>query len=265
MVAAPSRSDSSSSSSFEEVIREGCLRECLVTATGKGVRIGILDSGVDSRHPILEGRVVGNYEVIEDRLGEPGVVNLEHGYDVMDHGTANAYIIRQHAPDAELHSIRVIDPTHNSTSLKFVTALEFALEQGWDILNLSLGTDSRYAEIARLADLAYYQNMLWVAAKHNERDKIGYPAALSSVVGVGMDYFESFEEFRYYPDRVIEVEASGVYIEAPRANGGWQQYTGTSFACPQITGMVAQLRECFPDLTPFQLKTALLALRQNRD
>ncbi len=249
---------------FDEIVNRERLRECLATGTGKGVKVGILDSGVASDLPQLHGRVVANYEVLEDRYHGPRVVALEKGVDVIEHGTACAYIIHQHAPDAELHSVRVIGQSHSATSSKLLSALEFAVEQNWDILNLSLGTESNYEKIARLADQAYYKGMLWVAAKDNKRNKVGYPAGLASVVGVDMDFFTHPGSFRFHPGRVTEVEALGVYVDAPTSDGGWQQYTGTSFACPQISGIAARLREHFPDLTPFQLKAALAALRENQ-
>lgn len=250
---------------FDLVVNRERLRECLATGTGKGVKVGILDSGVASDLPLLNGRVISNYEVIEDRYQRPRVVAIDKGVDVIEHGTACAYIIHRHAPDAELYSVRVIGHSHSATSSKLLSALEFAVEQKWDILNLSLGTESNYERIARLADRAYYQGMIWIAAKDNKRNRTGYPAGLASVVGVDMDYFEDPGCFRFYPGRTIEVEAAGVYVDAPTSNGTWQQYTGTSFACPQISGIAARLREHFPDLTPFQLKTALAALRENRD
>jgi subtilisin family serine protease len=107
--------------------------------------------------------------------------------------------------------------------------------------------------------------MIWIAAKDNKRNRVGYPAGLASVLGVDMDYFADPNAFRFHSGRVTEVEASGVYVDAPTASGEWQQFTGTSFACPQIAGIAACLRQHFPDLTPFQLKTALAALRENRD
>ena len=249
---------------FDEVLSLGRLRECLATGTGKGVRIGILDSGVASDLPVLGGRVAANFEVEEDSYRGARVVPLTKGVDVIEHGTACAYIIHRHAPDAELHSVRVIGRSHGSTTGKLLAALEFAVEQDWHLLNLSLGTEASYERIARLADRAYYRGQIWVAAKDNKRQKVGYPAGLASVVGVDMEYFEDPATFRYFPGRETEVEAGGVYVEAPTSSGGWQQFTGTSFACPQVTGIAARLLEHFPDLTPFQLKTALAALRENR-
>jgi len=250
---------------FDQILDQGRLRECLASGTGRGVKVGILDSGVASELPELGGAVASNYEVQERGRERARVVRLERGEDVIDHGTACAYIIHRHAPEAELHSIRVIGRTHSATSQRLLAALEFAVEQRWDILNLSLGTESSYEQLARLADRAYYQGMIWIAAKDNKRNRVGYPAGLASVVGVDMDYFADPAAFRFHPGCVTEVEANGVYVDAPTPSGEWQQFTGTSFACPQIAGVAARLRQHFPDLTPFQLKTALAALRENQE
>jgi subtilisin family serine protease len=249
---------------FDRIVDVNRLRECLASGTGKGVSVGILDSGVDSLVPELNGSVIGNYEVREEQGGNAVVISLERGSDVTEHGTACAHIIHQLAPDAELHSVRVLGRGHNSTSERLLAALEFAVEQDWDILNLSLGTQTSYEELARLADRAYYQGMLWIAARDNKRTDAGFPAGLSSVVGVDMEHFEEPTDFRFHHRRAIEVEAAGVYIDAPTPGGGRQQFTGSSFACPQVAGIAARLREHFPDLTPFQLKTALVALRENQ-
>lgn len=249
---------------FDDCIDTGQLSACLASGTGKGVKIGVLDSGIATELPALHGKVRESYEVIEQGRNGVSVARLDKGYDAVEHGTACAYIIHQHAPDAELYSVKIIGRSHSSTSQKLIGALEFALTQDWDILNLSLGTESQYESLSRLADWAYYQGMIWVAAKDNKRHKIGYPAGLSSVIGVDMEHFKEPHCFRYYPGRVIEVEANGVYVDAPTPEGGWQQFTGTSFACPQVVGIAARLREHFPKLTSYQLKTALTALRQNR-
>lgn len=250
---------------FDDLLSVERLRDCLASGTGKGVRVGILDSGVASHLPQLGGRVLSNHEVVEDRYKGARIVPQERGSDVIEHGTACAYIIHRQAPDAELHSVRVIGQSYGATTGKLLAALEYAVEQDWHILNLSLGTEANYERIARLADRAYYRGQIWVAAKDNKRNKVGYPAGLASVVGVDMDFFEDPLSFRFHSRQETEVEACGVYVEAPTSDGGWQQFTGTSFACPQITGIAARLREHFPDLTPFQLKTALAALRENRD
>ncbi len=89
---------------FDEVLDQERLRECLATGTGKGVKIGVLDSGIESDLPELNGCVKESYEVIQRGRTSAHISKLEKGEDVIDHGTACAYIIHQLAPDAELYS-----------------------------------------------------------------------------------------------------------------------------------------------------------------
>ena len=71
--------------------------------------------------------------------------------------------------------------------------------------------------------------------------------------------------FEFKTGRPIELVARGIYVRAPKAGGGYQLWTGTSFACPHITGVVARLLSLNPRLTAFQVKTLLHVLRANRD
>jgi len=244
---------------FLDLIDGGRLRECFSKGNGNGVKVGLLDSGVASHHPDLDGKVVANYEVIGSG-NDARVVESAQGEDVLDHGTANAFLIHQQAPEAEIHSVQVLGPQHNTSSERLLAALDFAIDQEWDVINLSLGTELNFDKFADIADRAYYSGVILVAAKANRPDAIGFPAGLSSVVGVDLEHFESPEQFRFSPLHCIEVEASGIYLEAPSIHGGNRNFTGTSFACPQVTGMAARLRSVFPEMNTSQFKTALAKL-----
>jgi len=249
---------------FEELFDRESLRDLLESGTGKGVRIGILDSGIESRLPELNGRVAASYDVVERQGGKPEIIPMKQGDDLTGHGTACAYIVHKHAPEAEIYDLRLIGREMDSTSGELIAALEFAAEQEWDILNLSLGTDKNHEQLALLADAAFYKGAIWIAAKDGKHDRANFPAAFPSVIGVDMEHFENPMDFRFFADRSIEVEASGIYVEAPGPDGGMHQFTGTSFACPQITGIAARLRGHFPGMTAAEFRIALSVLRQNR-
>ncbi len=245
--------------SFTDLVDSSQLRELMESGTGRGVRIGILDSGVNPDLPELEGSVKANFEV--PQTGDTAkVVPATFAEDTIAHGTACASIIHKYAPDAELFSIQVIGKNHAASTPQLVAALEFAIDQQWDILNVSIGNETLTTEIAALADRAFYQKSLMIAAKDNKPDKIGYPAACASVLAVDMDFFEDPFEFRYLENNPTEIEASGVYIDCPLPDGDRQSYTGSSFACPHITAIAARLRQHFPGLSMTDLKIALRAL-----
>lgn len=248
---------------FEEMIDRDRLRELLDSGTGKGVRVGILDSGIESRLPELDDKVAAAFDVVDEGDSGPEIIPMKRGDDLTGHGTACAYIVHQQAPDAEIYDLRVIGEGMSSTSEKLIAALEFASEQEWDILNLSLGTEKNYERLSELADAAFYQGAIWIAAKDGKHDRANFPAAFPSVVGVDMEYFADAMEFNFFADRPIEVEASGIYVEAPGPDGGVHQFTGTSFACPQVTGIAARLREHFPGMSAAEFRIALSVLRSN--
>ncbi|MDC0276314.1 S8 family serine peptidase [Verrucomicrobiales bacterium] len=246
---------------FSDQIDAEVLRSCLNTGTGRGVSVGILDSGVSCQLPILEGCVEGNFEV--DQIGDSDEYRVKQvplGEDTIAHGTACAHIIHSHAAAAALFSMQVIGSTHSAPTPKLVAALEFAVDQKWDILNISLGNETLTPEIAELADRAFYNGTLVIAAKDNKPGKIGYPAACASVLAVDMDFFDEPLKFRFHENNPVEVEGSGVYIDCPLPNGTMQSYTGSSFACPHITAIAARLREHFPQMTMDQFRAALRVL-----
>jgi len=245
---------------FDQYIDKECLREILTGATGRGVKVGIVDTGVESTHEYLETSVKGNYDVVPTGHGGYRNEEMEKGEDFVGHGTACAGIIHHIAPDAELYSVRVIGSGLGDTTDRLLQGVRFALDQDWPILNLSLGTNRFNRELFQLAEEACYNGKIIIASKDNQRNKVGYPAALSAVLAVDMEHFENALEFHYHLGQQVEVEAKGIYVNAPSPGGGCQLYTGTSFACPHVSAITARMMEKIEGLTTFQLRTILAAL-----
>ncbi len=225
---------------------------------GRGVRIAVIDSGVDGNHPAIAGRVRVQYDVVSDGYGVrciPGAL-----VDSIGHGTATTGIVARMAPAAEIESIRVIGANAHGTADQLLAGLSFALEQRFDVINMSLGTtdDRAWRRISALADRAFYEGRIIVAAANNF-GIAALPAQLSSVLGVDMAAFSNPETLHYRWNTPIELEALGIYVEAPAMGGGTQLFTGTSFACPHVTGLVARLVSAFPGLSPFEAR-AMLAM-----
>jgi subtilisin family serine protease len=256
---------------FDHLLDRQRLRAALDEATGRGVCVALLDTGVDSTHPDLQGTVVRSVEV----LTQPSlrVQDLPAGLgagqlDPVGHGTACAGIIHELAPEARLVSVRVIGAGAAGTGEQFVRGLQWVLgqcEPKPQVVNLSLGTmEERYATpLRKLVDQAYANDVVLVAAANN-MGATSYPAQFASLIAVDNQGFPDPLTFQYQRRRAIEVVARGIYVRAPKAGGGYQLWTGTSFACPHITAVVARLVSINPHLTAFQVKTLLHMLRANR-
>jgi subtilisin len=235
------------------------LREAFHTGRGKGVRVGVLDSGVDGNHPALASQIRAQHDVITDRMGSRCIPATPT--DTIGHGTACAGIILQLAPEAEIYSVKVIGNDSRGTADQLVAGLGFALDQGYDVINMSLGTtDDRISRrLGALADRAFYDGRIIVAAANNQ-GQIAFPAHFSSVLSVNMEGFENPEALRYDWGSPIELSARGIYVEAPAMGGGMQLYTGTSFACPHVTGLLARVLSVYPGLAAFEARFLLSLL-----
>src|ERR1019366_2331651 len=253
-----------SSSALRAIVDLEQLRHAFHAGTGKGVKIAVLDSGVDGTHPAFAGRVRAQFDVVTDRMGVRCVpAKLT---DSIGHGTACAGIILQLAPEAELYSVKVIGNEARGTADQLIAAPPFALDQGYDVINMSLGTtDERITRrLGALTDRAFYEGRIIVAAANN-LGQVAFPAHFSAVLAVGMEGFDNPESLRYDLGSPIELAARGVYVEAPAMGGGTQLFTGTSFACPHVSGMVARLRSLYPDLTAFEARSLLRLLASAKD
>ncbi len=212
--------------------------------TGRGVKVAVVDSGIVSDHPKV-GRVAGEVGLA---MGPDGTICYSDDYaDCAGHGTACAGIIRRKASEAELYSIRIFDESLQADSRLLVTAIEWALEAGMDLINLSLGTtEVTYRDaLERICRQAIDQGVLLVAAEHEE-GRESYPAHLPQVIGVGSGKVRGLYTYHYRPEETIECIARGdaqrlCWLEPPEV-----MMAGTSFAAPHITGLVALIREAHP-------------------
>jgi len=219
----------------------------VLAGTGAGIRVGLIDTGVDSRHEDLNGVFVANYEAV---MGYETcfVDEIDFGTDYNAHGTACAGILNRAAPGAEIHSVQVIGEHPRDAPEKLIGGLKFAVERGWEVINISAGAGKPHPELEELVKQAHAAGTILIAAKDNRPGVIGYPAAYPEVICVDMDYFSEHLAWRYHSDSEIEVEANGIYIEAPVSGGGRKSYTGTSFAAPTVAGIAARFKERYVKL-----------------
>lgn len=235
-------------------------------STGLGIRIAIVDSGIEHDHPAVGGQVRGGVVIEYDETCEN---NLRYQpddlpQDASGHGTACAGIIHSIAPEAELYSVRVLGMNMRGRAIQFAAGLDWAIENGMHAANLSLSTSRQdyYALLHEITDDAYFKNLVLVSAVNNVPVP-SYPSQYSSVISVAAHTGQDPLTYYYNPSPPVEFGAPGIDVRVAWKDGSYLTSTGNSFAAPHITGIVALLRAKHPDLTPFQVKTVLWACAAN--
>lgn len=233
-------------------------------STGAGVKVAIVDSGIDRDHPRVGGNVTRLVcpQPVED--GDPVMVDDEAG-DLSGHGTACAGIVRGLAPDCELWSVRVLGGDISGTGPDLLAGLRWAIESGAQVINMSLSTRKRKFLDAfyELADDAYFRRSMLVCSAHN-LPVDSWPWKMSSVVSVaghaGTDPFELYANTRQPP---VEFYAPGVDLEIAWSGGTTIRASGNSFAAPHVAGLCALILAKHPDLAPYALKDVLVQASRN--
>jgi subtilisin len=231
-------------------------------ATGKGVRVCILDSGVDGGHPLV-GELESAMTIAKDANGE-AVAEIDKEGDLSGHGTACAGIVRALAPDCAISSVRVLGAAFTGSGGVLLAGLQYAIEEGFDVINMSLSTTKKpFAPVLHeLADSAYFRRTVIVASAHNMPVE-SYPWRFSSVISVGSHEEPDPLAFFYNPNAPVEFFGRGVNVDVPWLGGRTIRVSGNSFATPHISAICALILSKHPELTPFQVKSVLYLTATN--
>jgi subtilisin family serine protease len=226
----------------------------------------VIDSGVDAQHPELAGPLARACVVRKPEGGEIRCTEIaaEQSTDAYGHGTAVASAIAAIAPGARLASVKVLNEYNSCSGDELIAGLRWALDQQFRLINMSLATSKPafQPQLQELCEQAYVQDAIVVASRRNFGD-LGMPAMFSSVISVDREDFPDRFLLRYLPHSRIEFAAHGTNVRLAAPGGGYALQTGTSFATPVVTGIVALLLEAFPGLLPWEAKTLLRSLARS--
>ena len=233
-------------------------------STGAGVRLAVIDSGVDGGHPRVGGISGGVAFELDPDDQQETVARAGPHEDLVGHGTACAAIVRSIAPDVEIFSVRVLGANLKGRGTMLLAGVEWAVDQGMDVANLSLSSKSAamYAPLHGVADEAFFSRTVLVCAANNLPGPT-YPSQYASVVSVAATPGSEERSLVYNPDPPVEFGARGIDVDVAWADGSSITATGNSFAAPHVAGMVALMRAKHPWLTPFQVKAVLHAACDN--
>jgi subtilisin family serine protease len=242
--------------------------------SGEGVRVALIDSGVERDHPWLTQAPIEHRRV--EKQGAGHVVALCEGGDGSGHGTACAGIIHRMVPAATIVSVRALGPDGRCSRMALLDALGWCVRERFDVVNMSLGIDvPRRAPLRvgdhrdilalyELADEAYTEGVVLVAAGPNVAHFRTYPGRFKSLVGVGRSAATDWEALETSRTTDHEILAPGTDVLAPALGGGERKWTGTSFAAPFVTAHVARIRAARARLPIEEVKAALHALARRR-
>lgn len=234
-------------------------------STGRGVRIAVIDSGVDIAHEaIRDARVSTSGVVMSNRRL---AIEPEEPSDAFGHGTAVASIIHALAPDARIDSIRVFGGDVRTSSDRVLFALQHAVAERYDVVNCSFGSREtkllpRYKEVV---DAAFCANVLIVAAANNyDPERLEYPAAFASVLSTAFATSDDPLHLERRIGTLIEFAARGGNLRVAWKDGGYVVSSGSSFATPHLSAMAARIRELQPAWNACEVKSALYSMAVNQ-
>ncbi len=234
---------------------KGWIRE----GDGEGIKIAILDSGVETAHPRLEGiELVDDIAVVDDGLR----IKIErgNGRDLYGHGSAVADVIRRVAPKAQVGSIRVLSERLNSRSAIIREGVRQALDRGYDVFNCSFGCrgEERFVlQYKDWVDEAYLNGRHVVAACNNQNYLTPeWPGHFSSVISVNMVRTED-DYFFFREGSLVEFAAMGERVEVAWMGGARKVVTGSSYAAPRVAAWLARLLSKSGPLSPLVAKAAM--------
>ncbi|GAA3078125.1 S8 family serine peptidase [Kribbella aluminosa] len=254
--------------------------------TGKGVKVAVLDTGIDPNHPDLKGRVTESKNFTRDADITDGFGHGTHVASIITgSGAASGGRYKGVAPDVDLLVGKVLDHTGTGEESDVIAGMEWAAAQGAKVINLSLGGDPYGDESQDPGSLAVNRltestGALFVIAAGNNgqygASTVGSPGVAKDALTVAsvdksdqLAYYSSRGPL-LYPDRVSkpDIAGPGSDIVAARAAGTsmgspvddhYTSASGTSMATPHVAGAAAILAQEHPDWSGLQLKAALMS------
>lgn len=239
-----------------------------LTTGGSGI-VAVLDTGVQASHPDLRNRVLPGYDFVN---------NDSDAADDNGHGTWVAGIVAANANDGygiagiswsdRILPVKIMDRQGTGTTLDLMTGITWAADHGATVINMSVGGFPYAQSVQDAATYAWNKGVVLVgAAGNNAREEEFYPASFANVVSVSGTQVE--DEFAYWSSygAKVDVSAPGASVLTTNCtvctyaeHDTWGEHTyisGTSFATPNVAGVVALIRARYPSYTPGQVVNQL--------
>ena len=233
---------------------------------GAGVVIAVLDTGVDLTHPALKDHLLSGRDMVSD----DGIAQDEEGGLGWGHGTHVAGIIAKVAPQSMIIPVRVLDSDGRGNIFTLAYAIEWAVNQGADVINLSLGAESNSRVLQDTIQKALDQGVVVVAAAGNtSTDAPQFPASYRGVIAVtAVDGDNRKADFANYGAAWVDIAAPGVGITSTMIGplgSGYASWSGTSMSTGFVSGAIALVRQALPNASPAEITAQLIRHNRNLD
>jgi subtilisin len=213
---------------------------------GDGVKVAIVDTGIDYTHPDLDGNYAGGFDFV-NADGDP---MDDHGHGTHVAGTVAAEDdgagVVGAAPKALLYGVKVLNSMGSGSWSGIIAGIEWAADNGVQVTNNSYGGSTDPGSIVRAAfDNSYAVGVLHVAAAGNSGactpagDTVLYPARFASVMAVAATSSTDARACFSSTGPDVEISGPGVSINSTRRGGGYTVMSGTSMASPHVAGVAA--------------------------
>jgi subtilisin len=216
------------------------------TSRGAGVNVAVIDTGIDATHPDLADNVAGGANFVR-KVWWQGPDSSKWADD-NGHGTHVAGIIAAEdndigvvgvAPEASLYAVKVLAKNGSGYISDIILGIEWAVDNGMDVANMSLGTNTDVQSFHDACDDAADAGLILVAAAGNDGGAVDYPGAYSSVIAVAAtDISDQRASWSSVGPQVL-LAAPGVSVLSTWKGGGYATASGTSMAAPHVTGTIA--------------------------
>lgn len=213
------------------------------SSQGKGIKVFICDTGIDSNHPDL----VANLRTGKSFVTSESSTEDFHGHGTHCAGTVAAAMNKRGvigvAPYAYLYPVKVLSASGSGNWSWLIAALDWIMDKkGARIASMSLGGGSAPQALAHMCTAAYKDGILLVAAAGNSgpnNNTVGYPGKYKDVMAVSA--VDANDTIASFSSRGPEVEicAPGVSVLSTKRGGGYGRMSGTSMACPHVAGVAA--------------------------
>lgn len=219
--------------------------------------VAVIDTGIDLSHSYFNGKLVQGYDLAN---------NDNNPQDTDGHGTHVASTVLDVAgfnPQIKVMPIKVFsDGSEHAYSSTIASGIEYAVDHGADVINLSVGGEHSSEIEQQAVNKAYRNNVAVVAAAGNEKlnlDNTDYvPAGLDHVITVSaMDEDGTLASFSNYGQTKLEFTAPGVAIKGAKLGGGYCTMGGTSMASPHVAGAYAIVKAAHPEASVDEITEAL--------